>query len=540
MNANICSVQLPQDRLGKRGVSVLILDDDPDIVASLADLVEMDEEDYLLYTATSVDQASVIIAENHVDIALVDIKIGQQNGLEFVPALKAANTETSIIMMTAFRDVHYAAAAVKLGVSDYLFKPMEAELLAGTLAKYKKYTLALRNNRLLTERFKTVFADSFAGLLLFDSELRLLDINQSAAVMLDLDIDTITGCDADTLLRTIGAEDQSMKIMNALSDCMASGRVVANLEAHNRFFECAIQPLGHGDDNGIILLQLNDISASIKYRKYIEQVNINLEKTVNARTAELKHTLDDLRAEIETRKQAEAELIVARDLAEQASQAKSHFMSRASHQLRTPMNAILGFGQLLQVEDLDQRQLDSVSEIVSAGSQLLALIDDLLEISGTDSRNTDLNLTNIQIDKLVSECIQTLLPLWSREEVEIVMQDVLPATVRADLRLTRQILFNLLTNAIYFNKRGGFVFLSIKMLDTDHVRVSIIDSGAGISEQDQQRIFEPFVRLDPTRNKTGNGTGLTVARKLAEYQGGQIGVFSSHAGSTFWLDFPAA
>jgi signal transduction histidine kinase len=227
----------------------------------------------------------------------------------------------------------------------------------------------------------------------------------------------------------------------------------------------------------------------------------------------------------------------------QADLAKNQFLSRVSHELRTPLNAILGFGQLLQLEGPGAEQVESIDEIMNAGRHLLELINDVLDITQVESGDLDLTLEPIDIAAAVHDVVQLLTPFAAARGIVVTAPsphhdgiDVL-----ADRRRLKQVLMNLLFNAIKYNDEGGTVRITFETRPTGQVVLSITDSGPGIDEDKLTLIFAPFERLDAARsNIEGTGLGLALSRRLVEAMGGVIGVESIRdEGSTFWVELPS-
>jgi signal transduction histidine kinase len=238
------------------------------------------------------------------------------------------------------------------------------------------------------------------------------------------------------------------------------------------------------------------------------------------------------------------ELVTAKEQAEKASMAKTEFLSSMSHELRTPLNAILGFTQLLATDPESpptRQQKDSLNHILKASNHLLTLINQVLDLSKVESGKLELNLTELQIGKLVDDCLPLIKTLADEKAVSLNIAEAPSIPVVADAMRLKQVLLNLLNNGVKYNRKGGTLTLSYDKLG-DHLRVRIRDTGIGISEKHQEMMFRSFSRLGQENSTTeGSGVGLVITKNLLEAMNGKLGFESQkNQGSTFWFDLPFA
>ncbi|MDM8565050.1 response regulator [Candidatus Halobeggiatoa sp. HSG11] len=274
-----------------------------------------------------------------------------------------------------------------------------------------------------------------------------------------------------------------------------------------------------------------------------------LEQKIGEQNKEISEYANHLEQQVEKRT---AELNRAKKAAEEANVTKSQFLSNMSHELRTPMNAIIGYSEMLK-EDSDDMDLadfsNDLDKINSAGKHLLGLINDILDLSKIESGKMELFLEQFQIESLVNEVLDTVKPLAENKgnsfEVHFIKSPIAP--INGDLTKTRQILFNLLSNANKFSENSTIFieveqeFMQCQDGDRDFIRVEVVDDGIGITQEQQNKLFQPFTQLDAstTRRFGGTGLGLSITKQFIEMMGGSICVDSRFGeGSAFKFYLP--
>lgn len=230
---------------------------------------------------------------------------------------------------------------------------------------------------------------------------------------------------------------------------------------------------------------------------------------------------------------------IDKGIAELANNTKSEFLSRMSHELRTPMNAILGFSQLLEMKEQDEEKRRNLHEIVSAGQHLHLLIDDVLELSNIENNHTKILIEEVDVDGVIGDCITLCQDAVNKNQLNLSVKGPVAYKVRADVTRLKEVLINLITNAAKYNKPNGTIILEKKVIDENWLRLSVIDTGRGISKERQKKLFEPFERLGlELSGIEGTGIGLVISKNLVELMSGRIGFESkSDQGSTFWIEF---
>ncbi|MGE0446826.1 MAG: ATP-binding protein [Vicinamibacterales bacterium] len=230
----------------------------------------------------------------------------------------------------------------------------------------------------------------------------------------------------------------------------------------------------------------------------------------------------------------------AQRLAEQASQSKNAFLARMSHELRTPLNAVLGFAQILELEgDLSPDSQEAVAQILTGGRHLLHLVNEVIDISRIESGRLALSLEPLSASEVAAEAVELIRPLAAGRGVTVTMVPLAhERPIHADRQRFRQVLLNLLANAVKYNRPGGEVRLDWSAGADGRLRVNVHDTGTGIPAEQIALLFQAFERLGAEQTTVeGTGLGLAVTRALVEAMGGSVGVHSVVGrGSTFWVE----
>lgn len=307
------------------------------------------------------------------------------------------------------------------------------------------------------------------------------------------------------------------------------------------------------DEVGVMVESFNDMLAEIERRtmeletsnreitreseqrelaqQEILRLNADLERRVSERTAELE--------------KSNQELSIATAEAKKANQAKSEFLSRMSHELRTPLNVILGFGQLLASDTLpstEPQKKDFTHQILKAGKHLLTLINEILDLAKIESGTITLSVESVALTEIMQECQAMIEPLGAKHNIQVIFPKQTGLAVLADRTRLKQVMLNLLSNAIKYNRTSGTVVIDCEVAAAERVRISVRDTGVGLSPTQVANLFQPFNRLGRESGaEEGTGIGLVVTKRLVELMEGSIGVMSTpEIGSVFWIELKAA
>jgi hypothetical protein len=390
---------------------------------------------------------------------------------------------------------------------------VEEENFAGSIADFVTLAIEASERNAAQEalkqseaEFRAIFERSSVGIGLVDMKARIVDTNPALCQMLGYTREELSGKRfTDFIFKQEGDLELYKQLVFGIRD---------RLEMERRFL--------HKDHRFVWAL-----------------VSISIMSSTNGEPEYFLAMIED----ITERKQTELELCESKEAAEAGSRAKSEFLATMSHELRTPLNAIMGLSQLLQQEmvgSLNDKQKEYVNCIYSSGEHLLALINDILDLSKVEAGKEELFLSKLLVQELCEYVISTVRDRAEEKGLQLVTEiDEKADTCIADERRVKQMLLNLLTNAIKFTPAGK-VCLEIKKVPQG-IKFTVSDTGIGIEQSQFKFLFEPFKQLDSRLNRQyeGTGLGLALTRKLARLHGGDVTVESILGkGSQFTLFLP--
>ncbi len=279
----------------------------------------------------------------------------------------------------------------------------------------------------------------------------------------------------------------------------------------------------------------------------LRKAHIELEHRVVERTDALSKANASLIREAYLRRRADGDLRAAKEAAERANRAKSEFLAAMSHELRTPLSAIIGFSQILQEQhfgELNEQQAEYVTDIVESGQHLLALINDILDLSKIEAGKMSLNLTRVNLFELLEQSLTMIRERCHQHGVELrfdAPEELTDLEIVADERKLKQLVFNLLSNAAKYTPEGGSVTVGMRVAGGE-VEAFVADTGIGISKEDQEYLFEEFYQVSGSSkaDTPGTGLGLPLVRRIALLHGGRVTVESEgqDRGSCFSFFLP--
>lgn len=464
---------------------VLLVEDDRDDFFLTQDVLQcVPNHKYSVVWAGSYERANFELLERSYDVALVDYRIGERTGLEFIREAGRRFPDTPMILLTGLIDPHIDRAAEEAGAADFLEKgAITPELLDRSI----RYAIKNARRRAILD---AVLSNSAAGIVALDRSGAPILWNKQA-------------------LRALAVEPEDAAPVTP--EAVSTG--LAKIRSDGRLPDQFAAPSGEVFETGIGMVPSDG------------QVIVFHEITHRIRAEEM------LRKSV-----AEAEA---------ANMAKSSFLATMSHELRTPMNGILGMARVMADTPLDPEQSTYLDTIRVSGESLLGIINDVLDLSKIEAGRMEIEDVEYRISDLVHEVTTLLAPSARAKEIDLAsfVDPQLSGSLRGDPLRIRQIVTNLIGNAIKFTEEGG-VSLWVDQVEGDagpQLRIRVSDTGIGIPEAKRERLFKRFSQVDASTTRTHGGTGLGLAlcREFVSLMRGQIDCESTPSvGSTFVVLLP--
>jgi signal transduction histidine kinase/DNA-binding response OmpR family regulator len=530
----------------QRTERVLVVDDDP---ANRALLVRALRTAGITRVQQEADGSAVsdAVATFDPQLILMDFHLGAVDGLEALATLQESDPgfeQRAVLMLTGRVERSVRDRAEALGARGVLTKPYDLPELLGRidelLAEGEPSSVVPSPSPPSVEAvavdepdFKALFEAAPGCFLVLDPELTIVAVSDAYAAATMTERADIVGrplfevfpdnpddVDADGVSNLRASLDQVRR--HLVVDTMAVQKYDIRLPESDgggwevRYWSPVNTPvLGPDGELTYIIHQVEDVT------EFMQQTS-RMEAEIVRRSQELQDANRELQA---------------------ANDARGEFLSRVSHELRTPLTAILGFGELLSMSDLPEEEQSWVSMMLPAGRHLLALLNDVLDVSRIDSGDLSLSLEPISIDALVGETVDVMRSVADSTGIrlDVDLGSTASAYVQADRQRLRQVLINLVSNAIKYNRPGGVATVAAAALADGRVRLSVTDEGAGLDAEQLAKLFVPFERLSAAqRGIEGTGLGLVLAQRLTGVMGGALEVESTPgSGTTFFVTLRA-
>jgi PAS domain S-box-containing protein len=502
------------------GVRVLYIEDDPGVAGLVR--ARLENDGYRVEVAATGREGLAAYDDALHDLVIIDYHLPDCDGLQVLERLVDRGVAAPLIIATGAGSEEVAVRAMKLGAADYINKETDDKFFRLLPPLIER---SLRQNELARQKQR-------AETDLRESEERLRSILAS--------ID-------DAVLVT----DRAGLFVAARAPAADGRNGTASPDWVGSTFR-DVFPAG-------VAGEFERAFTAVQTRGLVEQFDYSLplegaERWYNAKVSPLNDSRQDFAGvtivarDITARKLAEDQLRLASLAADAASRAKTELLAGMSHELRTPLTAIIGYAEILLYEyfgPVNEKQKQQLDVVLQCSRHLLELINDILDISKIESGKTELDLSTVRPGALIAHAVTLLRETAVRRRITVterVPAELAALTVQADERRLKQVLFNLLSNALKWTPEGGTVTVGLSA-HGEFLSVSVADTGIGIPSLELERIFESFYQIkgrDPGKRGPGSGLGLALARQIVELHGGRIWAESPGAdkGSTFTFTLP--
>jgi two-component system cell cycle sensor histidine kinase PleC len=519
-------------------LTILMVDDEPQILTSVVDLLE---DEFLVRTASSGAEALRMLQRERFAVIISDQRMPEMSGDEFLrQALEVSDAVR--ILLTGYTDVQALARAVNQGrIHAYVAKPwnpVELKVVVANAAEQYRLASRLEHEHAMLQALMDTIPDA---IYFKDRDLRFERINAAQGRLLGV------GAAVGHRLAELQPGAAAERIEEDESQVLATGKTFIDEEEAVYQFGREAQWLSTTripirNDRGEIT-GLAAVCRDVTKRKLAEQVlqrsHDDLERAVHHRT-------EVMRQEVARRAAAEEEARVAREVAETSNRAKSTFLANMSHELRTPLNAIIGFSEMMMRELFgaigNPVYADYIKVVNESALHLLQIINDILDVSRIEVGQVVLCEEAVDLHDLVAAAVRLIRPAAVKKGHQLEV-DGEPAAVQviADSRIMKQVLLNVLSNAVKFTPDRGTVLISAQIEDDSPV-IRVVDSGIGIAAKDLPTVMKPFGQVDTglARKYEGTGLGLPLSKVFMELHGGTLEITSAlGTGTTVTLRLPA-
>jgi PAS domain S-box-containing protein len=484
------------------------------------------------------------------ELVISDVAMPNMNGLDMSRKIKNDNPDTEIVLTTAFDDKNTLLEAIRIGVHDFIVKPIQKNMLLETINRINDKLLLKKKIEEQNERIRllsSAIEQSASIVIITDPKGKIQFANNAFYTVTGFqksETDNISVVDFfRNRIEPVNHERYTDALLTQ-KNWRGELQGIKKYEESDYWTMTSITPIisKSGEIENYVQV-CEDISDLKKFQNQLAEHNELLDKKVKERTAELEKLNNNLIEEIEVRKKAEKDLTEAKNIAEEANRAKSNFLAKVSHELRTPMNGIIGMSSFLYDTNLTDKQRYYIDIVRKSADSLLLIINDVLDISKIEAGKFKIHNETFNPVMLIDDALKISVSNKS-ESIELVKNinsDSNTCVVGDPLRL-QQVLLNFISNAFKFTQEGSVtVSLDSKCIDENKIKLvfSVADTGIGISKSDQSKLFKMFSQIEKTmtRKRGGTGLGLAISKEIIELMGGKIWFESDEGkGSTFYFE----
>ncbi|MGD2095117.1 MAG: response regulator [Phycisphaerales bacterium] len=520
-------------------INILMVEDDPGAYRLVKIILAESPQpvEFVIEPAGTLTEGLKLLAEQNFDLVLLDLVLPDSEGLETIDSIHKDSPHIPIVVLTGLSDEEVGVEAIKRGASDYLVK---GKFFRDVLVRTIRYSLERkeveRKLQLATDKYRMIFENSAVGIMLADEQERLVSWNEYCEILLGMDKD-------DLYLKPVSSlypDEEWDKIRShnirqkGTQEYLETRVIKKSGEIINVEISLSILKDTKGRTTGSI-----GVVRDITERKRTEESLKVAKEQAESAWAELEQVNLQLEASVEQAKLMTQEAV-------RANQAKSQFLANMSHEIRTPMNGILGMLELALDESISDKVADCLRTAKLSADTLLAVIDDILDISKIEAGKVSIEIIDCSLKQLLADIDDLMRPQAEQKGIEfsIYIDAPVPEKIRTDPTRLRQCLLNLIGNAIKFTDTGYVRLYLDRQGDENNtsIRFDVEDTGLGIEPDKQKLIFDSFTQADcsTTRKFGGTGLGLTITKNLSKLLGGSVSLASRPGkGSTFSLIIPA-
>jgi len=536
--------------MNNRKVNILLVDDDP-LDRRLVEVTLAKSNTSVQYnveTAGTMSEATERLSNGNYDVLLLDLIVPDSSGIDTVQKAQDINSDASILVLTGLDDEEMGLEAIRRGAEDYLIKGNSLEHILIRTIRYSLERKLVRQRLTETEnRFRSVVQTAGSAIFVLSPEYRILEWNKQAERIYGRQRQEVLNKD---YLQLFVPEEIRDRVATDMRKVL-SGKTIKSFEnsirirdGSRRILLCNASALfdAKGQAIGVIAVG-QDITDRKRMEDELRHYREHLELIVNERTANLQEVNEQLRNEIDDRKQIEQKLLIAKREAEASNRAKTEFLANMSHELRTPLHSILSFasfGTKKYANAKPEKLLDYFNRIKKSGQTLLELLNDLLDLAKLESRRAIFAFEPSDLGILVRTVTNELDTLLSERNLSIRHEvSKFDGEVTLDAVRIKQVLRNLLNNAIKFSPDGGIIDVAICRVDNS-VRVSVCDQGPGIPQDELEAVFDKFVQSSKTKTGAGGtGLGLAICLDIVTVHKGRIWAENRpEGGAVFSFEIP--